>query len=95
MTATENEEHIKQTVRGFLLSSINMPNLNDEDNLFEMGIVNSLFAIQLMTFIERTFDLEVETEDLDIDNFKSLNATTEFVMRKTGSSNGRGALQPT
>jgi methoxymalonate biosynthesis acyl carrier protein len=82
--STQHEQHIKQTVRGFLLSSINVPGLKDEENLFEMGLVNSLFAVQLMTFIEKTFSLEVETEDLDIDNFKSLNATTEFVMKKTG-----------
>ena len=82
--ATENEEGIKQTIRRFLLASINIPELNDEDNLFELGIVNSLFAVQLMTFIEKTFDLEVEMDDLDIENFKSLNATTAFVMKKKG-----------
>jgi acyl carrier protein len=81
--STQHEQHIKQTVRDFLLSSINVPGLRDEENLFEMGLVNSLFAVQLMTFIEKTFCLEVETEDLDIDNFKSLNATTHFVMKKT------------
>ena len=85
--ATENERDIKQTVRGFLLSSINLPQLNDEDNLFELGIVNSLFAVQLMTFIEKTFGLEVETVDLDVENFKSLNATTAFVIKKKGRRN--------
>ena len=80
----ENEEGIKQTVRGFLLSSINLPELNDEDNLFESGIVNSLFAVQFMTFIEKTFVLNVEMDDLDIENFKSLNAATAFVMKKKG-----------
>ncbi len=83
--STQHEHHIKQTVRGFLLSSINVPGLKDEENLFEMGLVNSLFAVQLMAFIEKTFSLEVETEDLDMDNFKSLNATAQFVMKKTGS----------
>ena len=82
--ATENEEGIKQTIRRFLLASINIPELNDGDNLFELGIVNSLFAVQLMTFIEKTFDLEVEMDDLDIENFKSLNATTAFVIKKKG-----------
>lgn len=83
--STQHEQHIKQTVRGFVLGSINIPRLQDHENLFEMGLVNSLFAVQLMTFIEKTFGFEVETEDLDIDNFKSLNATTEFVIRKTAS----------
>ena len=80
--ALENEEVIKQTVRHFLLGSINISELDDGDNLFELGIVNSLFAVQLMTFIEKMFGLEVERDDLDIENFKSVNATTAFVIKK-------------
>jgi len=70
------------------LSSINIPNLDDDDNLFESGIVNSLFAVQLMTFIEKTFALEVGMDDLDIENFKSLNATAAFVLQKNGQPVG-------
>ena len=86
--AVENNEVIEQTIRRFLSGSINIPELKDDDNLFDMGIVNSLFAVQLMTFIEKTFSLEVEMDDLDIENFKSLNAATTFVIRK---KNGRTA----
>ena len=81
--AVENKEIVKQSLRHFLLGSINIPDLSDDDNLFEMGIVNSLFAVQLMTFIEKTFGLEVEAGDLDIENFKSINASAGFVMKKT------------
>jgi acyl carrier protein len=79
---------IKETVKRFILSSINFTHLDEDDNLFESGIVNSLFAIQLMTFIERTFSIEVEMDDMDIENFKSLNATTAFVLKKNGRRNG-------
>ena len=82
------ENGIKDTVKGFLLRSINMPDFGDDDDLFETGIVNSLFAIQLMTFIEKTFAIEVAMDDLDIANFKSLNATTAFVLRKSGQRTG-------
>ena len=85
MTA-ENNEVIKQTIRHFVSGSINIPELKDDDNLFDMGIVNSLFAVQLMTFIEKTFSLEVEPDDLDIENFKSLNAATTFVNKKKNGS---------
>ena len=85
---TTDEKGIKETVKRFISSSINIPNLDDDDNLFESGIVNSLFAVQLMTFIERTFGVEVGTDDLDIENFKSLNAMTSFVLQKNGHSNG-------
>ena len=76
------ENAVKETVRRFILSSINIAHLDDDDNLFESGVVNSLFAVQLMTFIEKSFAIEVEMDDLDIENFKSLNAATAFVARK-------------
>ena len=85
---TEEGKGIKETVRGFILRSITIRKLDDDDNLFESGIVNSLFAVQLMTFIEKTFAIEVGMDDLDIDNFKSLNATTAFVLKKNGQLNG-------
>jgi acyl carrier protein len=79
------EAQIKETVRQFIFSAIRLPELGDDDNLFESGIVNSLFAVQLITFVEKTFGIEVESEDLDIENFKSLNATANFVARKNGN----------
>jgi acyl carrier protein len=84
----EEEKGIKDAVRRFILSSIAITKLDDDDDLFESGIVNSLFAVQLMTYIEKTFAIEVGMDDLDIENFKSLNATTAFVLRKNGRRNG-------
>ena len=84
----ELETRIKDTVRRFILNSIAISKLDDDDNLFESGIVNSLFAVQLMTYIEKTFSIEVGMDDLDIENFKSLNATTAFVLKKNGQRNG-------
>ena len=78
----------RSTIRSFILSSIAVADLDDDANLFESGIVNSLFAVQLMTFIEKAFAIEVGMDDLDIENFKSLNATTGFVLRQNGGSGG-------
>jgi methoxymalonate biosynthesis acyl carrier protein len=82
MTTTAEATGIKDTVKRFITASANITNLDDDLDLFQSGIVNSLFAVQLMTFIEKTFSIEVGMEDLDIENFKSLNATSAFVMRK-------------
>jgi len=78
----ETTQSTKETIRNFILDSINIPGLNDEDNLFESGIVNSLFAVQLMTFLEKTFNIEVTMDDLSMENFESVNATSLFVERK-------------
>lgn len=54
----------------------------DED-IFEAGLVNSLFALQLVQFVERELGVKVENEDLTLDNFRSFNAVGRFVRRKT------------
>lgn len=85
-TSHVEEKKIQATVTDFLLSSISIVNLSGDDHLFESGIVNSLFAVQLMTFLEKSFAIEIGMDDLDIENFKSVNATTAFVMKKKGLS---------
>jgi acyl carrier protein len=87
---TPQQQDIKARIKGFVSSVVDIPNVTDDDNLFESGIVNSLFAVQLMTFIEKTFAIEVGIDDLDIENFKSLNATAAFVMSKTTRTNPTG-----
>jgi methoxymalonate biosynthesis acyl carrier protein len=85
MTSTQEFE-IKGKLKSFILGSVNIPDVGDDENLFASGIVNSLFAIQLMTFIEKTFAIECDVDDLDIENFKSLSATAAFVaMKRTGA----------
>ncbi len=54
----------------------------DDDNLFELGFVDSLFAIQLVSFVEQEFGIQMSEEDLDIANFSSINRVVAFVMRK-------------
>jgi methoxymalonate biosynthesis acyl carrier protein len=56
--------------------------LSDDDNIFALGFVDSVFAIQLVCFVEDTFEVKVIDADLDIDNFSSVNRIVEFVNRK-------------
>ena len=86
--ALQTAELAKATIREFIASAISVPNLDDDADLFETGIVNSLFAVQLMTFIEKTFAIEVGMDDLDMANFRSVQATAAFVIRKDGRLGG-------
>ena len=79
---TTDEKTIRGKIRAFILASIHVPDLADDDNLFESGIVNSLFAVLLMTFLVKTFVIEVGPDDLEIANFQSIEAAAHFVMRK-------------
>lgn len=88
---TMSAHKAKQLIRGFISDSISLGNASDDENLFETGIVNSLFAVQLMIFLEKTFRIEIGADDLDIENFKSISAAAQFVLKKNGRHTGPGS----
>ena len=73
---------IKNKIRTFLNKYISNDFYENTDNLFAMGLVSSLFAMQLVAYLESNFDLTVDNSELDIDNFKSVDAISDFVGRK-------------
>ena len=72
-------EDKKVRIKSFFSRLFNTKNLRDDDDIFQMGLVNSLSAMQLVAFIEKEFNIVVEDEDLDIENFNSLNALVRFI----------------
>lgn len=80
------ETSIQARIRSFLTKFFGNIELADEQDIFALGFVNSLFAMQLVLFVEKEFETKVEDEDLDIDNFRSLNAIAALVERKIVST---------
>ena len=74
---------VKETIRGFLSRHVRSK-VEDDQNLFTSGLVNSLFAMELVLFVEKHFKIKVENEDLDLKNFNSVMAIAEFIGRKSG-----------
>jgi methoxymalonate biosynthesis acyl carrier protein len=77
---------IREQVRAFLTKFIAVGNFGDDENIFLSGYVNSLFAMQLVLFVERNFNITVEDMDLDINNFSSINNLTSFIDHKLAAS---------
>ena len=61
-------------------------NFTDEDDIFALGFVNSLFAMKIVNYIEQNFDLEVKDEELDINNFRSISRILRFIEDKVNAS---------
>lgn len=74
-------ESISEIIRDFLEAHIE-EDFEDDDDLFQTGLVNSLFSIELISFIEREFSIKIVVEDLDLKNFCSLEQITSFICRK-------------
>lgn len=76
-----------QTVREYIQGNLLLQDENvvflDDDNIFELGYVNSLFAMKLIVFLENQFGIVVETDDMEIDNFSSVKSIISFIHHKT------------
>jgi len=77
-----SEESSKTQIRGFLGRLIRDREFGDDEDLLELGFVNSLFAMQLLLFIENSFAIRIEQQDLDLENFRSINAILRLVESK-------------
>ncbi|GGV13992.1 acyl carrier protein [Streptomyces spectabilis] len=71
---------IEQQIGAFLEAKTKMT-WEPEVDLFASGAVSSLFAMELVVFVESTFDVEVEGPDLALDNFRTLRTMSALVTR--------------
>lgn len=58
--------------------------LRDDEDIFAAGLVNSLFAMQLVVFVEKEFEIQVANEDLERDNFRTVDSIARLVDRLVG-----------
>jgi methoxymalonate biosynthesis acyl carrier protein len=70
-----------EIIKNYVTSNISY-DLTNESDFFELGLVDSLFALQLVAFVEQEFGFSIEPEDLDIAHFCSISALHKFVESK-------------
>jgi len=76
------DDAIRIPIRGFMSRSFDGRTVADEDDIFALGFANSLFAMQLVAFVEGHFRIDIDSDDLEIDNFRSVAAISGLVERK-------------
>jgi acyl carrier protein len=75
-------DEFKERLRGFLARHMNGRSLGDDEEIFSTGFVSSMFAMQLVLFLEKDFKIAVANEDLDLANFQTINAIAGLIERK-------------
>ena len=56
--------------------------IGEHDSLLDRGIIDSTGAMELVSFLETAFSIEINDRDLTPENLDSLSALTSFVSRK-------------
>ena len=73
-------------IKEFLSRFFKSHDLQPAEDIFALGFVNSLLAMQLVAFVEKEFAIQVEDTDLDLDNFRSIDAISSLIARKRGAA---------
>lgn len=75
---------LRNYIVGNFMSSLENKSLRDDASLLEEGIMDSTGVLDLVMFIEETFGIHVEDEELVPENLDSVDKLVAFVERKTG-----------
>jgi methoxymalonate biosynthesis acyl carrier protein len=79
-------EETHEKIKEFLSRFFKNHDLKANEDIFALGFVNSLLAMQLVAFVEKEFGVTVGDEDLDLDNFRTIDAIANLVARKRGAA---------
>jgi methoxymalonate biosynthesis acyl carrier protein len=83
-------ETIEEELLAFLAERIKTTVGTDQD-LFKTGLVSSMFAMQLVVYLEERYDIAVIGKDLTLDNFRSVQAMTRLVLRLRDTNEAENA----
>lgn len=61
--------------------------LEETDSLFEKGIMDSVGLMELINWLEATYRVNIENEDVVPKNFDSIGKIVSFVKKKNGMAN--------
>jgi len=53
--------------------------VQDDENLFSSSVIDSFGLIDLVVYIEKEFSIDIDFEDLNEDNFSTINSITSFI----------------
>jgi acyl carrier protein len=76
---------VTKDVREFILQSVftDKDKVKDDTLIFKNGFFDSMGMVTLITFLEEKFGVQTSDEDLVEENFESINAISNYVIRKT------------
>lgn len=82
MKSISEDTNFVEVVRKFVLQKFPLArrrNITDDDNLLETGVIDSLGVLEIVTFLNEEFALEVEDDELTPENFQSISSIAAFV----------------
>jgi acyl carrier protein len=81
----DREAQVKAYVVGNLLFG-KADSLSSTDSLLSTGVIDSTGVLELIAFLEQTFGISVADEEVQADNFDSIDKIVRYLDRKLGTA---------
>jgi acyl carrier protein len=80
-----NHSVIKEKVKLYIhqASHVDKEKIKDNSLIFKEGFFDSMGFITLITYLEEEFGIKTNDADLLEENFESINAISDFIVRKS------------
>ena len=83
------EHHvIHQKLTELFARKLNLDAPTAGTDLVGTGLLDSLMLVELLAQLEETFGVSISTDDLELDNFRSIASIAAFVVRRTAVVEG-------
>lgn len=72
-------------VRDFIITNFlfgDASTLQDDTSFLESGIIDSTGMLELIMFLEQTYDIKLDPEEMIPQNLDSVNKVAQFIARK-------------
>jgi len=83
-----SHNEIAREVRRFLgenfLYDGNIEEIGDRDSLVSLAVFDSMGVVDMLTFVEQRFGIQVDSTEVNPDNFDNIAAICALVERKLG-----------
>lgn len=76
---------LKERIKTYVLEETfaDSEKIQNDSLVFKEGYFDSMGFVRLVSYLENEFGLKIYDADLIEENFESINAITDFVIRKT------------
>jgi acyl carrier protein len=77
---------MKEDIKKFIIDTLMFGegSLEDDQQLFESGAIDSLGFIKLLSFIEKTYNVQIDMSEVTMDKFGSINDIEKTIKEKQG-----------
>ena len=80
---------LREQIRNFILENFILENpedLVDDESMLEKGIIDSTGVLELVAFLESTYEIKVEDEELIPENLDSIKNIVAYLEKKLSLS---------